>query len=63
MKIFDDLMHAPCAICGAMHGSEPKSVSIGGSLMSTCSDKCFRVFVSKYESLFQAHTNRGASHD
>ena len=53
MRPVDDLMHAPCAICGAMAGDAPKSFIVGGSVRSTCCGDCYAEYVRRYTEMLR----------
>ena len=53
MKILDNLMHAPCAICGnGSQAEKPRSFWFGGRVTSICRDMCMEEFARRVEECF-----------
>jgi len=53
MKYIDDLMHAPCAICGkASEAEKPRSFWFGGRIASVCCDKCMEEYERRVDECF-----------
>ena len=54
-EIHDNLMHAPCIICGNMYGNSPKSFFyslFSSTLTSTCSDRCYEEYWNRVSECF-----------